>query len=236
MGQKVHPYGLRLGINKKWKSTWYESGSNYAKALHEDLFLRKTLMSYPECKNADVSDIEISRQSNKVINIVIHTARPGVLIGTKGANIEKINASLQKLVDGKTVKVKVKEIRRPELEAQIVALNIARQLKGRSPFRKALKNAVFSAMKAGALGIKIKISGRLGGAEMSRDFEQKEGRVPLHTLRANIDYGFAEADTTFGVIGVKVWIFKGEVLGSEQKKEDAGTLMRKREDKEMVNA
>ncbi|NIZ19713.1 30S ribosomal protein S3 [Entomospira culicis] len=236
MGQKVHPYGLRLGINKKWKSTWYEAGSGYAKSLHEDLFLRKTLMSYPECKNADIADIEISRQSNKVINVMIHTARPGVLIGTKGATIEKINASLQKLVDGKTVKVKVKEIRRPELEAQIVALNVARQLKGRRPFRKALKSAVFGAMKAGALGIKIKISGRLGGAEMSRDFEQKEGRVPLHTLRANIDYGFAEADTTFGVIGVKVWIFKGEVLGSEAKKDDAGTLLRKREDKEMINA
>ncbi len=233
MGQKVHPYGLRLGINKKWKSTWYEGGSDYTKTLHEDLLLRKTLMGYPESKNADIADIEISRQY-KTITMLIHTARPGVLIGTKGANIERINASLQKFTD-KTLKVKVKEMRRPEMEAQVVALNVARQLKGRSPFRKALKTAVFGAMKSGALGIKIKISGRLGGAEMSREFEQKEGRVPLHTLRADIDYGFAEANTTFGVIGVKVWIFKGEVLGSERK-EDAGVLMRKREDKETINA
>lgn len=234
MGQKVHPYGLRLGINKKWKSVWFVSPKEYADTLHEDLMLRKKLLSFPECRNADISDIEISRQPNKII-MTIHTARPGVLIGAKGATIEKVNANLQKLT-AKNLKVKVKEVGRAEVEAQIVALNIARQLKGRSPFRKVLKGSVHGAMKAGALGIKIKISGRLGGAEMSRDFEQKEGRVPLHTLRADIDYGFAEANTTFGVIGVKVWIFKGEILGSDQK-EDAGALMRKREvSKEAENA
>lgn len=226
MGQKVHPYGLRLGINKAWKSCWYVEPREYAKTLHEDLLLRKTLMNYPEAKMADISDVEIIRQPGRIV-LVIHTARPGVLIGSKGANIERINANLQKLTL-QNLKVKVREMRRPEIEAQVIALNIARQLKMRSPFRKTLKQAIAMAMKSGALGIKIRISGRLGGAEMSRDFELKEGRVPLHTLRADINYGFAESMTTFGVIGVKVWVFKSEILGNEQK-EDAGVLVRKKE-------
>ncbi|MGL4524987.1 MAG: 30S ribosomal protein S3 [Spirochaetia bacterium] len=226
MGQKVHPYGLRLGINKPWKSCWYVEPKDYATTLHEDLKLRKALMAFPEAKNADIADIEVVRQPGRIV-LVVHTARPGVLIGSKGVNIERINASLQKLTT-QNLKVKVREMRRPEVEAQVVALNIARQLKMRSPFRKVLKQSVSLAMKGGALGIKIRISGRLGGAEMSRDFELKEGRIPLHTLRADIDYGFAESMTTFGVIGVKVWVFKSEILGNEQK-EDAGVLVRKKD-------
>lgn len=226
MGQKVHPYGLRLGINKTWKSCWYVEPREYAKTLHEDLLLRKTLMTYSEAKSADISDVEIIRQPGRIV-LVVYTARPGVLIGSKGANIERINANLQKLTT-QNLKVKVREMRRPEIEAQVIALNIARQLKMRSPFRKTLKQSVALAMKSGALGIKIRISGRLGGAEMSRDFELKEGRVPLHTLRADINYGFAESMTTFGVIGIKVWVFKSEILGNEQK-EDAGALVKKRE-------
>lgn len=228
MGQKVHPYGFRLGVNRTWKSLWYVEPKDYAETLHEDLRLRKLLLEYQECKNADISEVEVLRQPNK-ITMVIHTARPGILIGTKGATIEKINESLQKKTT-KNLKLKVKELRRPEVEAQVVAINVARGLKGRNPFRKILKQAIMAAMKAGALGIKIKISGRLGGAEMARDFELKEGRVPLHTIRADIDYGFAEAFTTFGAIGVKVWIFKGEILGTNVK-EDAGSLMKKRESK-----
>jgi small subunit ribosomal protein S3 len=233
MGQKVHPYGLRLGINKTWKSVWFVDNQSYADTLHEDLKLRKALMSYPESKNADIADVEIVRQPKKV-TVVIHTARPGVLIGTKGVTIEKVNANLQKLTSD-VLKVKVKELRRPEVEAQVVALNVARQLKGRNPFRKVLKQSINAAMKAGALGIKIKVSGRLGGAEMARVFELKEGRIPLHTLRADIDYGFAEAFTTFGAIGVKVWVFKGEILGTDTK-EDAGSLLKKRDVKERANA
>jgi small subunit ribosomal protein S3 len=224
---------LRLGINKTWKSVWFVDNQSYADTLHEDLKLRKALMSYPESKNADIADVEIVRQPKKV-TVVIHTARPGVLIGTKGVTIEKVNANLQKLTSD-VLKVKVKELRRPEVEAQVVALNVARQLKGRNPFRKVLKQSINAAMKAGALGIKIKVSGRLGGAEMARVFELKEGRIPLHTLRADIDYGFAEAFTTFGAIGVKVWVFKGEILGTDTK-EDAGSLLKKRDVKERANA
>jgi small subunit ribosomal protein S3 len=234
MGQKVHPYGLRLGINKTWKSCWYVEPRDYVKTLHEDIKLRKILMNYPEAKTADIADIEITRQPGKV-TVLVHTARPGVLIGSKGANIERINTDLQKYTKD-TLKLKVKEMRRPEVEAQVIALNVAKQLKSRGSFRKALKQAIASAMKAGALGVKIRIAGRLGGAEMSRDFELKEGRVPLHTLRADIDYGFAEAMTTsYGVIGVKVWVFKSEILGNEQK-DDAGVVVRKREAKEAVYA
>jgi len=222
MGQKVNPYGLRLGINKTWKSKWYVDPRDYADSLHEDLALRKALMDSPEAKGAEIGDVEIIRQPQR-ITMMIYTARPGVIIGTKGATIEKIGARLQKLTD-KKIQVKIKEVKKPETNAQIISLNIARQLKGRVAFRRVLKMTAANAMKAGVKGIKIKISGRLGGAEMARTQEVKEGRIPLHTLRANIDYGFAEADTTFGVIGVKVWVFKGEVFGSEQK-DDAGLLV-----------
>lgn len=224
MGQKVNPIGLRLGINKTWSSRWYASPREYADLLHEDLKIRAMLQTLPECKNADVADIEIIRHPQRV-TIVIHTARPGVIIGTKGANIEKIGAIIQKGLN-KKVQIKIKEVKRAELNASLVAQNVARQLMGRASFRKALKQGCFSTMKAGAQGIKIRVSGRLGGAEMSRTEEMKEGRIPLHTLRADIDYGFAEAHTTYGKIGVKVWLYSGMMYGSDQK-DDAGLLLKK---------
>jgi len=225
MGQKVNPIGLRLGINKTWSSRWYASPREYADLLHEDLKIRAMLQTLPECKNADVADIEIIRHPQRV-TIVIHTARPGVIIGTKGANIEKIGAIIQKELN-KKVQIKIKEVKRAELNASLVAQNVARQLMGRASFRKALKQGCFSTMKAGAQGIKIRVSGRLGGAEMSRTEEMKEGRIPLHTLRADIDYGFAEAHTTYGKIGVKVWLYSGMMYSSDQK-DDAGLLLKKR--------
>ena len=224
MGQKVNPIGLRLGINKTWSSRWYASPREYADLLHEDLKIRAMLQTLPECKNADVADIEIIRHPQRVTS-VIHTARPGVIIGTKGANIEKIGAIIQKELN-KKVQIKIKEVKRAELNASLVAQNVARQLMGRASFRKALKQGCFSTMKAGAQGIKIRVSGRLGGAEMSRTEEMKEGRIPLHTLRADIDYGFAEAHTTYGKIGVKVWLYSGMMYGSDQK-DDAGLLLKK---------
>ena len=232
MGQKVHPYGLRLGVNKTWKSRWFVDPREYAKTLHEDLKLRKAIMDLPETKGADISDIEIVRQPQR-ITVVINTARPGVIIGSKGANIEKIGERLQKLVE-KKVSIKIKEIKKPESDAQIVALNVARQLKNRGSFRKALKQAITNAMKNGAQGIKIMISGRLGGAEMARTMQLKEGRVPLQTLRADLDYGFAEAFTTYGAIGVKVWIFNGDVF-ERNGKDDAGVIVKKSLDKKEGN-
>ncbi|OQX30088.1 MAG: 30S ribosomal protein S3 [Spirochaeta sp. LUC14_002_19_P3] len=231
MGQKVNPYGFRLGINKEWKSRWFVSPKDYAKTLHEDIQLRKAALNSPETKGADITDIEIVRQPTRV-TLTIETARPGVIIGSKGANIEKLTVRLQKLTDTK-VSVKIKEIRKPDTNAHVIAQGIARQLKNRAAFRRTLKMAVQNAMRGGVQGIKIKISGRLGGAEMSRVLEMKDGRVPLHTLRADIDYSFAESITTFGVIGVKVWVFNGEILGSDQK-EDAGQFVRTRRDNNRV--
>lgn len=224
MGQKVNPYGLRLGINKGWKSKWYVDPREYADTLHEDLRLRRILDKLPETRNAEIADVEIIRHPQR-ITLMIQTSRPGVIIGTKGSNIEKIGGALQKAA-GKKIQIKIKEVKRPETNAQIVALNVARQLRTRSSFRRTLKMAISGAVKAGVPGIKIRIAGRLGGAEMSRVETQKSGRIPLHTLRADIDYGFAEANTTFGSIGVKVWIFNGEVLRKDTK-EDAGLLVRK---------
>ena len=225
MGQKVHPYGFRLGVNNDWKSRWYLSGRNYARVLHEDLHLRKALLGKHEAQQADISDVEIIRKPKR-ITLLIHTARPGYIIGSKGSNIERLQKELQKLTRD-NLNIKIKEVKRPESSAQIVALNIARQLRGRMAFRRALKMAVASVMKQGNVqGVKIKISGRLGGAEMARVLELKEGRVPLHTLRANIDYGFAEAKTTYGVIGVKVWVCLGEIYKSNAK-QDAGNLVRR---------
>ncbi len=232
MGQKVHPYGLRLGINKTWKSRWYVDPRDYAKTLHEDLKLRKALFELPETKGADIADLEIIRQPQRV-TVIISTARPGVIIGAKGSTIEKIGEQLQRLID-KKVAIKIKEIKKPDTDAQIVALNVARQLKNRGSFRKALKQSLTNAMKNGAQGIKIKISGRLGGAEMARTMEMKEGRVPLQTLRADLDYGFAEAFTTYGAIGVKVWIFNGEKF-ERNTKEDAGVLVKKSMEKKEGN-
>lgn len=228
MGQKVNPIGLRIGINKTWKSKWYVDPREYADTLHEDLVIRKTLLNCPETKGADISDIEIIRHPQR-ITVVIQTSRPGIIIGAKGSNIEKIGNRLQTIA-GKKIQIKIKEVKQPESDAQIIALNIARQLKSRSAFRRTLKMAVNNAMKTGIQGIKVKVSGRLGGAEMSRTEQYKAGRVPLHTLRANIEYGFAEADTTFGLIGVKVWVFTGEVY-KKDRKEDAGLLVKKQRDK-----
>ena len=228
MGQKVNPIGLRLGINKTWQSRWYADPREYADLLHEDLRIRKMVLALPECNNADIAEVEIVRHPQRV-TIVIHTARPGVIIGQKGANIEKIGAEIQKKLT-KKVQIKIKEIKRAEVNASLVAQNIARQLVNRASFRKALKQSSINAMKGGAQGIKIRLSGRLGGAEMSRTEEYKEGRVPLHTLRADIDYGFAEAHTTFGKIGVKVWVYNGMMYGRDQN-EDAGQLLKKNRDR-----
>lgn len=224
MGQKVHPIGLRLGVNKTWQSRWYADSSEYADLVLEDLKIRKMIDNLPECKNADIAQIEIVRHPQRV-TIVIHTARPGVIIGAKGANIEKISVEIQKHLT-KKVQIKIKEIKRAEVNASLIAQNVARQLANRGSFRKALKQASGNAMKGGAQGVKIRISGRLGGAEMSRTEEHKEGRTPLHTLRANIDYGFAEAHTTFGKIGIKVWVYNGMMYNHEQN-EDAGEIVKK---------
>jgi small subunit ribosomal protein S3 len=224
MGQKVNPNGLRLGINKTWASRWYVDPKEYADTLHEDIKLRKMILDMPETKGADIAELEIIRHPQR-ITVTIHTSRPGVIIGVKGANIEKISNDLQKQVT-KKIQIKIKEVRNAESNAQIVAQNVARQLAARSSFRRTMKKTISDAMKKGtAQGIKIRLSGRLGGAEMSRTEEAKEGRIPLHTLRADIDYGFCEAHTTFGSIGVKVWIYNGMKYGKEQK-EDAGSLVK----------
>jgi small subunit ribosomal protein S3 len=229
MGQKVNPTGLRIGINKTWGSRWYVDPKEYTETLHEDLKLRKQIIEMPETKGADIADLEIIRHPQR-ITITIHTARPGVIIGVKGANIEKIGSELQKTVS-KKIQIKIKEVRNADNNAKIIAQNIARQLIARSSFRRTMKQAITNAIKKGnAQGVKVRLSGRLGGAEMSRTEEAKEGRIPLHTLRADIDFGFAEAQTAFGAIGVKVWVNNGMKYGKEQK-EDAGALVRKRRER-----
>jgi small subunit ribosomal protein S3 len=224
MGQKVNPIGLRLGINKPWQSRWFIDPKLYADTLHEDLRLRKTIIDAEETKGSDISLVEIVRHPQRV-TVIINTGRPGVLIGAKGANIEKLGARLQKLI-GKKIQLRIKEIKRPEMNAKLVAENIGRQIKGRASYRRAAKIAISNAMKAGVQGIKVKIAGRLSGAEMARREEFKEGRIPLHTFRADIDYGTATSITSFGCVGIKVWICHGEVFGHE-KKDDAGLLVRR---------
>ncbi len=210
MGQKVNPIGLRLGINRTWDSRWY-ADANYADLLHEDLnirnFLRKRL------QQAGISRIIIERPAKKA-RITIHTARPGVVIGKKGADIEKLRTELQKMTDSE-VHLNIVEIRKPEIDAVLVAENIASQLERRVAFRRAMKRAVQSAMRLGAQGIRIQCGGRLGGAEIARTEWYREGRVPLHTLRADIDYGESTALTTYGTCGVKVWVFKGEIMAHD---------------------
>ena len=213
MGQKVNPIGLRLGINKTWQSRWYANPREYADLVIEDMKIRNMVKALPECQNADIAEIEIVRHPQRV-TIVIHTARPGVIIGVKGANIEKISAEIQANLT-KKVQIKIKEIKRADINASLIAQNIGRQLSGRGSFRKALKQASANAMKGGAQGIKIRLSGRLGGADMRRSEEHKEGRVPLHTLRADIDYCLAEALTKVGLLGIKVWICRGEKFGKQ---------------------
>jgi small subunit ribosomal protein S3 len=209
MGQKVHPTGIRLGISKPWTSTWYANTKDYADNLFNDhqvrTYLNETL------KNASVSKIIIERPA-KSIRVTIHTARPGVVIGKKGEDVEKLRNHVAKLA-GVPAQINIAEVRKPELDGQLVADGIASQLERRVMFRRAMKRAVQNAMRLGALGIKVEVSGRLGGAEIARTEWYREGRVPLHTLRADIDYATAEANTTYGIIGVKVWIFKGEILG-----------------------
>lgn len=207
MGQKVNPISFRLGVTKTWSSRWYAK-ADYATLLHEDLKIREFLKK--RLFNSGVSQIEIERAANKA-KISIHTARPGLIIGKKGAEIETLKKDLAKITN-KEVYLNIQEVRKPELDAQLVAENVAMQLERRIAFRRAMKKSVSSALKFGAKGIRITCSGRLGGAEMSRTEWYREGRVPLHTLRADIDYGFAEAKTTYGIIGVKVLIFKGEIL------------------------
>jgi small subunit ribosomal protein S3 len=207
LGQKVNPIGFRLGVIKTWDSKWYAE-ADYAKLLHEDLKLRDFLKK--RLYHSGVSKIEIERAANKA-KINIFTARPGLIIGKKGSEVETLKKELAKLTD-KEVFLNIQEIRKPELDAQLVAENVAMQLERRIAFRRAMKKSVTTALKFGAKGIRITCSGRLGGAEMSRTEWYREGRVPLHTLRADIDYGFSEAKTTYGIIGIKVLIFKGEVL------------------------
>ncbi len=225
MGQKANPFGLRLGINKTWKSRWFVDPKEYAETLHEDLQLRHLLEKSDETNGADIADVEIVRHPQR-ITVIIHTGRPGVVIGAKGANIERLGARLQKAVGKKRIQLKIKEVKRPEVNAQLIAANVARQIRSRASYRRAMKMAISNAMRTGVQGVKIRASGRLGGAEMSRTEMYREGQIPLHTLRADIDYGFSEAITTFGTVGVKVWLYNGEVFGKE-KKEDAGLLQRK---------
>ncbi len=207
MGQKVHPIGLRLGIIKTWDSRWF-SQKNYAALLHEDIKIRKIVKE--RLMHAGVAKVEIERAGQKA-KINIHTARPGIIIGKKGAEVDKLKKDLEAMT-GKQMYINIQEIRRPELDAQLVAENIALQLERRIAFRRAMKKAVTSALRLGAQGIKITCAGRLAGAEIARTEWYREGRVPLHTLRADIQYGFFEAKTTMGQIGVKVWIYRGDVL------------------------
>ncbi len=216
MGQKIHPIGFRLGIAADWRSKWYAEGRDYADFLHRDIAVRTYLEE--KLKQASVSRIQIERPAKSAF-ITIHTARPGVVIGKKGEDIERLRAETAKMMDlhPNNVKVNIEEIRKPELDAKLVAESIASQLERRIMFRRAMKRAVGNAMRLGAEGVKISCGGRLNGAEIARTEWYREGRVPLHTLRADIDYATAKAHTTYGVIGIKVWIYKGEVFDLEQK-------------------
>lgn len=209
MGQKVHPTGLRLGIVKDWSSKWYASSKDYANYLNTDLAVRDYIKK--QLAQASVSEVRIERPARNA-RIIIHTARPGIVIGKKGEDIDKLRKAVSEMM-GVPVHISVEEIRKPEVDAYLVAASVAQQLERRIMFRRAMKRAVGNAMRLGAQGIRINVSGRLNGAEIARMEWYREGRVPLHTLRADIDYGFAEANTTYGIIGVKVWIFKGEIIG-----------------------
>ncbi len=216
MGQKVHPTGIRLGIIKDWTSTWFTGSQEYAAYLHTDLKVRQHLRS--KLANASVSRIQIERHADNA-HVIIHTARPGIVIGKKGEDIDKLRQEVSTMM-GVRASVSVEEIRKPELDAHLVAESVAQQIERRIMFRRAMKRAVTNTMRLGALGVKINVAGRLNGAEIARSEWYREGRVPLHTLRADIDYGLARASTTYGVIGVKVWIFKGEVFSREEKQEE----------------
>jgi small subunit ribosomal protein S3 len=215
MGQKVNPIGIRLGITREWSSKWYASTKNFPAYVYTDFQVREFLKK--KLVEASVSRIQIERAARKV-NITIHTARPGIVIGKKGEDIEKLRGQVSRMVKMPVtdVRINISEIRKPELDAQLVAEGIAQQLERRVMFRRAMKRAVTNTMRIGALGIKVRVSGRLNGAEIARTEWYREGRIPLHTFRADIDYGLAEAKTTYGVIGVKVWVFKGEVFNQQE--------------------
>ena len=217
MGQKTHPIGYRLGYNRVWSSRWY-ARKDFAKLLHEDIRIRR--MVKDKLYHAGVARIEIERSGDQT-RVIIHTARPGIIIGRKGAEVDKLKGSLEKQY-GRQVHIAVKEIKKPELDAQLVSENIATQLEKRVAFRRAMKRSIAAALRLGAQGIRITVAGRLGGAEIARTEWYREGRVPLHTLRADIDYGFAEARTTMGQIGVKSWIYKGELLPALPDKAESG--------------
>ena len=217
MGRKVHPIGFRLKVTKTWDARWFAEGDQYVDHLQEDLKIRKLITD--EAENAGVSRIEIERFPGKV-KIIIHTSKPGVLIGRKGANVKILRKSLEELV-GKTIDVDIKEIETPDLDAYLVAENVARQIESRISYSRAMNRTIQRTMREGAEGVRIEVSGRLGGAEMSRTIHMREGRVPRQTLRADIDYAIAEAATTYGNIGVKVWIYKGEVLPSLEDEEES---------------
>ncbi|WP_375626062.1 30S ribosomal protein S3 [Bartonella sp. MU37NMGALS] len=208
MGQKINPIGLRLGVNRTWDSRWYADSGEYGRLLHEDLKIRSYVLE--ELKQAAISKVVIERPHKKC-RITIHSARPGLIIGKKGADIEKLRRKLSEMTDAET-SLNIVEIRKPEIDATIIAQSIAQQLERRVAFRRAMKRAVQSAMRLGAEGIRINCSGRLGGAEIARMEWYREGRVPLHTLRSDVDYGTAEAKTAYGICGIKVWVFRGEIL------------------------
>ncbi|MEJ2142795.1 MAG: 30S ribosomal protein S3 [Gammaproteobacteria bacterium] len=216
MGQKVHPTGIRLGIVKDYTSKWYAGNNDYADFLNSDLQVRDFLKK--RLSQASVSRIQIERTQGSA-NITIYSARPGLVIGKKGEDIERLRNEVTKMMGLPAVHINIEEVRKPEMDAQLVAESIAQQLERRIMFRRAMKRAVQNTMRLGAKGIKINVSGRLNGAEIARAEWYREGRVPLHTLRADVDYGFAEAKTTYGIIGVKVWIFKGEVIGAAEQAE-----------------
>jgi small subunit ribosomal protein S3 len=220
MGQKVHPIGIRLGITKEWTSKWFADSQTFPGYVHQDHLVREFLKI--KLKDASVSRIHIERPAKRA-NITIHTARPGIVIGKKGEDIEKLRAEVARLLKMPLhdVRLNISEIRKPELDAQLVAEGIAQQLERRVQFRRAMRRAVTNTMRIGAEGIKVKVSGRLNGAEIARSEWYREGRVPLHTFRADIDYGLAEARTTYGVIGVKVWVFRGEVFDFQESKQEA---------------
>jgi small subunit ribosomal protein S3 len=232
MGQKVHPYGFRLGVTKNWRSRWFAK-QDYSKLLHEDLELKESLLT--RLKAAGVSSIEVDRPGNK-LRITIRTSRPGIIIGRKGAEIEKLKGDLAKKTK-REVFIDIQEVHRPELDAQLVSESIALQLEKRVAFRRAMRKAVDSALRFGCKGIKVRVSGRLNGAEIARSEWYLQGQLPLHTLRADIDYGFSEAYTTYGVIGVKVWIYKGEVLeGSNRRgslRNEGEPRRRRRDDRDI---
>jgi len=217
MGHKSNPIGLRLQINRTWDSRWYAEGKNYTQLLEQDLKMRKFIMD--TLPQAAISKVVIERPA-KLCRVSIYAARPGVIIGKKGADIEKLRSQLAKMTSGSDVKLNIVEIRKPEVDARLVAQGIADQLIRRVAFRRAMKRAMQSAMRLGAEGIKVVCGGRLGGAEIARVEQYREGRVPLHTLRANIDYSNVEALTTYGIIGIKVWVFKGEILGHDPMAQD----------------